>query len=1101
MIKGSRRSKEVVRQKFNKGLSTYKNFFNLEEGQSPACINVQFNNDISISKRLGSSTMNTIALESTAGYGMFEFGVLNPVGGLDVNTKLLLHCNGTDGSTTFTDSETTPKTVTAQGSAQIDTAQSKFGGASGLFTTQNTNTELDYMEYSSDALAQAAYVTNAGVLPAAAYATGSNNLVSHFDGADAATAYSDPVKGAYTFVGTAQLDTAQYKWSTASLLLDGNSDYVTTPSSTDWDFGAGDFTIDMWVRFNSTTGSQVLIFREDGASYANYYQLYKPDGTTQLNFICAVGGVTKVNVNTPTGLFTTGVWYHIALVRNTITMYIFVDGVSQSLTVTTAVSTNDLTGAAGTLVVGADNSSNVGYFNGNIDEVRILKGTAVWTANFNDVLQSYSEATIKTQGSYSLKGVAAITDSSGKTLTRTLATAKDLTGISTVYFDIYSARTGDMVRIGIKDTGGTVTYKVATVYSNNLFETKIIDLSGVANADKDSIYQLIAQVMDAASANTFYVDNFYYQAPSQGFLIVGSSSDFPHSKKDFTIDEWLMFKSTTASQTIIGQGVSANDNWVVRWNSAAAGTSNCLTFQSYSGGTLVVNVSGPWAANTSTFYHLEVARQNTSNFYIFVGGSNIASTGTMDGYISGSAGLLKIGVNVVTTNNTYYEGWMDEIRVSNIVRHTGDFSPPTSEYYSATLQQRKLLVAAGTGIYNSGDLGKYWAIVQTNRTATTNYFSLIKDYVVNTNEAYDIPQYWAGSDNVYFANISTATPAAKHSLSHQGFAIFLNESSHKTSMYYVDQNEMFTSAYSNFALPTDRNDELTGGFSLGRNLYVSSKYKIFRLNYIGGSPDWEYIEVRGFGFVPKTIKKISLPNAGEAVIGLDWTKKLRVFLGSEDEIISDSIQEDNGITPFYLNNINSIDMNKCWAENDKGKGIYRLFLVYDGSSTVSHCVNFNYRTGTIYPDNGRPFNSGVLAADTADNLYMLGCNYNGRIHCMDSGNTDAGTPVDDYYVSPYFYNQSPSRVHKGQQIDLFFTESSSGTLCYQERNDFKNNWSECHDIPLTKAGSSQQIRNTIDIPETQNVYQFRLSSSSNTAEPWQLNLIDFTNSDIGVGND
>ena len=51
----------------------------------------------------------------------------------DANTKLLLHCNGTDASTTFTDSSTSAHTVTANGNAQIDTAQSKFGGASGLF--------------------------------------------------------------------------------------------------------------------------------------------------------------------------------------------------------------------------------------------------------------------------------------------------------------------------------------------------------------------------------------------------------------------------------------------------------------------------------------------------------------------------------------------------------------------------------------------------------------------------------------------------------------------------------------------------------------------------------------------------------------------------------------------------------------------------------------------------------------------------------------------------------------------------------------------------------------------------------------------------------
>jgi YD repeat-containing protein len=52
----------------------------------------------------------------------------------DSYTKSLLHMNGTDGSTTFTDSATGgTHTWTASGNAQIDTAQSKFGGASGLF--------------------------------------------------------------------------------------------------------------------------------------------------------------------------------------------------------------------------------------------------------------------------------------------------------------------------------------------------------------------------------------------------------------------------------------------------------------------------------------------------------------------------------------------------------------------------------------------------------------------------------------------------------------------------------------------------------------------------------------------------------------------------------------------------------------------------------------------------------------------------------------------------------------------------------------------------------------------------------------------------------
>ncbi len=65
----------------------------------------------------------------------------------DSNTKLLLHMDGTDASTTFTDDNTvrTAKTITAGGNAQVDTAQSKFGGASALFDGTN-----DYLSIPSN---------------------------------------------------------------------------------------------------------------------------------------------------------------------------------------------------------------------------------------------------------------------------------------------------------------------------------------------------------------------------------------------------------------------------------------------------------------------------------------------------------------------------------------------------------------------------------------------------------------------------------------------------------------------------------------------------------------------------------------------------------------------------------------------------------------------------------------------------------------------------------------------------------------------------------------------------------------------------------------
>lgn len=51
----------------------------------------------------------------------------------DSSTLIMAHMNGTNGSTTFTDSSTYARTLTPTSGAAISTAQSKFGGASGLF--------------------------------------------------------------------------------------------------------------------------------------------------------------------------------------------------------------------------------------------------------------------------------------------------------------------------------------------------------------------------------------------------------------------------------------------------------------------------------------------------------------------------------------------------------------------------------------------------------------------------------------------------------------------------------------------------------------------------------------------------------------------------------------------------------------------------------------------------------------------------------------------------------------------------------------------------------------------------------------------------------
>ncbi|MCE5214024.1 MAG: hypothetical protein LLF83_04815 [Methanobacterium sp.] len=124
-------------------------------------------------------------------------------------------------------------------------------------------------------------------------------------------------------------------------------------------------------------------------------------------------------------------------------------------------------------------------------------------------LQSFSEATIKTQGSYSLKASAVVTSSLNKTLTRTIASPIDLSSMSSISFDIYALRTGANIKIGIKDSGGTITEITPSVITSNSWQTITWDISAVSNVNKDAIDSIIITVVNADSDNLFYIDNMY----------------------------------------------------------------------------------------------------------------------------------------------------------------------------------------------------------------------------------------------------------------------------------------------------------------------------------------------------------------------------------------------------------------------------------------------------------------------------------------------------------------------------------------------------------------------------------------------------------------
>ena len=200
------------------------------------------------------------------------------------------------------------------------------------------------------------------------------------------TATGETARHTVTANGTAQLDTAQKVFGVSSLLLDGNSDYLSVPDSDDWYFADDDFTVDGRFRWADLTGAQVICGQYVDATHywfiqkdaSNKLEIEFSDGTVKGSYI-TTSAISGIAIDT---------WYQMEFIRYGASALIFVDGQLQTLTETTAFSTNDVGNLAASLIIGQQNSGS--YFNGWIDEFRISKGIARHTAEFTPASLPYT---------------------------------------------------------------------------------------------------------------------------------------------------------------------------------------------------------------------------------------------------------------------------------------------------------------------------------------------------------------------------------------------------------------------------------------------------------------------------------------------------------------------------------------------------------------------------------------------------------------------------------------------------------------------------------------------------------------------------------------
>ena len=160
-----------------------------------------------------------------------------------------------------------------------------------------------------------------------------------------------------------------------SAFFDGNGDALTVASSSDFALGTGDFTLEAWVY--STTYANfpyILDGRTNPGSSSNAPALYI-HSNNNINYYVAGSNQISTSYSSYQNK-----WTHIAIVRNSGTTTLYLDGVSKG---TWSDSTNYTD--QGPFVIGRHGDSSLATYclNGYISNLRIVKGTAVYSSNFS----------------------------------------------------------------------------------------------------------------------------------------------------------------------------------------------------------------------------------------------------------------------------------------------------------------------------------------------------------------------------------------------------------------------------------------------------------------------------------------------------------------------------------------------------------------------------------------------------------------------------------------------------------------------------------------------------------------------------------------------
>ena len=217
--------------------------------------------------------------------------------------------------------------------------------------------------------------SNGGATPSTAPTSGQVSLLCDFTNGGI---FDNTKKNVFTTRGDSKVSSTIVKYGKGSMSFDGNGDFLqnnTSEGATSTTFGTANFTIEMWVFLNTASTVQGICDASQLTAIAGRFYL-RLEGD---KFRFGSYPISDSLVSTQISVAST--WYHLAVSRSGTSLKMFLNGTQ----VDSGIDSTNFIGSG--ITVGA--IAGPFYLNGNIDDLRITKGVARYTANFTPPARAF----------------------------------------------------------------------------------------------------------------------------------------------------------------------------------------------------------------------------------------------------------------------------------------------------------------------------------------------------------------------------------------------------------------------------------------------------------------------------------------------------------------------------------------------------------------------------------------------------------------------------------------------------------------------------------------------------------------------------------------